>query len=127
MPAVEPTTLRLTTIGRTTGLPHVVIVRFVFSEGAYFVIGGGRKSDWLLNALAGKSGKVRLGGNVQNVACEPFFDEDLVRRPLTKKYGSAIVKEWYSDHETRSLKLTPKAPAVSPERPRRVLWVQETG
>jgi hypothetical protein len=122
---IEPTTLKLITTGRTSGLPHTVIVRFVFSEGVYFVMGGGRKSDWFLNALASKGGKVRVGDHVQTVACEQFFDKDLVRKLLRKKYGSGIVKEWYSGSQTRSLKLTPTAPPATWEGPQRMPSVQD--
>ena len=48
LPQFEPTTQKLITTGRTTGLPHIAVVRFVLSQGAYFVIGGSRKSDWFL-------------------------------------------------------------------------------
>jgi len=123
--AIEPATLRLITTGRTTGLPHTVIVRFVVSEGAYFVIGGGRKSDWFINALASKGGKVSLGDHVQTVECEQFFDKDFVRGLFTQKYGSRIVKEWYSSSQSSSLKLTPTAPPVTRERLRKMLSVQD--
>ena len=33
-PLLEPATLKLITNGRTSGLPHVAIVRFVFFQGA---------------------------------------------------------------------------------------------
>jgi hypothetical protein len=121
----ERTTLRLITTGRTSGLPHTVIVRFVFSEGAYLVMGGGGKSDWFLNALASKGGKVRLGDYVQTFACEQFFDKDLVRKLFRKKYGPGIVKEWYSGSQTRSLKLTPTAPPAAREGPQRMPSVQD--
>ncbi len=106
-PEWEPSTLKIITVGRTTGLPHVAIVRFVFSEGAYFVIGGTRKSDWFLNALATKGGKVRIGDSVQSAACEEYFDTQAVRRLFAKKYGNRIVNDWYSGHQSAALKLTP--------------------
>ena len=106
---LEPTTLKLITAGRVSGLPHIAIVRFVVSEGAYLVMAGDGKSDWFLNALASKSGKVRIGETVQPMACEEFADKDFVRRLFTKKYGVRIVKDWYSGPHTRSLKLTPTA------------------
>jgi SAM-dependent methyltransferase len=108
-PATEPATLKLITAGRTTGLPHIAVVRFAFSDGAYFVMGGSRKSDWFLNALASKGGKVRMGDTVQAVACEEFVDKDTVRRLFTKKYGARIVKDWYSGTQSSALKLTPTA------------------
>jgi hypothetical protein len=107
--ASEPATVRLVTTGRTTGLPHAVVVRFVSSDGVYFVIGGGGRSDWFDNALASKEAKVRLGDRVQAVECEQFFDMDLVRGLFARKYGPGIVKEWYSSSEIRSLVLRPTA------------------
>jgi len=111
----EPATMRFVTTGRTSGLPHTVVVRFVFSDGAYFLIGGGGRSDWFINALASKAAKVRLGDYVQTVACEQFFDTELVRRLFARKYGPGIVKEWYSSSKIRSLILTPTA-IPHPER-----------
>ena len=108
----EPTTLKIITVGRTTGLPHIAIVRFAFHDGAYFVMGAGRRSDWLLNALASNSGKVRLGDSVQEMACEEFADQDFVRALFAKKYGGRIVKDWYSGPQTNSLKLTPTSGAA---------------
>ncbi len=105
----EPGTMEVVTTGRTTGLPHIAIVRFVHSDGAYLVMGGGRKSDWFLNALKSKSAIVRLGDSFQTVRCEEFPDSDLVRRLFTGRYGAETVKEWYSAPEIRSLKLTPTA------------------
>jgi hypothetical protein len=116
--AREQETLRLITTGRTTGLPHTVIVRFVFSERAYFVIGEGDKSDWFVNALASKEGKVRLAGHAEAVTCEEFSDIGSVRRLFERKYGPAIVKEWYSNSQVRSLRLTPTPPPPTLERRR---------
>jgi hypothetical protein len=105
--ASEPATMRLVTTGRRSGLPHAVVVRFVLSDGAYFVIGGGGRSDWFINALASKAAKVRLGDYVQTVACEQYFDTDLVRGLFARKYGPGIVEEWYPSSKIRSLMLTP--------------------
>ncbi|MDA4135177.1 MAG: class I SAM-dependent methyltransferase, partial [Thaumarchaeota archaeon] len=62
--------------------------------------------------LASKSGKVRLGDSVQEVACEEFVDQDFVRALFTRKYGSRIVKDWYSGPQTHSLKLTPTSGVI---------------
>ena len=107
VPQFEPTTLKLITTGRTTGLPHIAVVRFVFSQGAYYVIGGSRKSDWFLNALAGGSVKVRMGESVQAAKCEEFADIETVRRLFTKKYGARTVRDWYTGPRSGALKLTP--------------------
>jgi hypothetical protein len=104
---LEPDTVEVVTTGRTTGFLHIAIVRFVFREGAFLVMGGGRKSDWFRNALASKSAIVKLGESFQAVRCEEFPDNDLVRGLFTKRYGAKTVKDWYSAPEIRSLKLTP--------------------
>jgi SAM-dependent methyltransferase len=104
---LEPSTLKLVTTGRTSGLPHIAMMRFAFSEGTYFVIGGSRRSDWFLNALANKTAKVRLGDTSQPVACEHFADIDLVRALFARKYGPRVVRDWYSGPLSSALKLTP--------------------
>jgi len=112
-PKFEPTTLKVITTGRKTGLPHIAIVRFVFSQGAYLVIGGSRRSDWFLNALAGGSVKVRIGDSVQAANCEEFADIETIRRLFSKKYGARTVRDWYSGPESSALKL---APTSAPSR-----------
>jgi hypothetical protein len=107
---LDPDTVEVVTTGRNTGNPHVARVRFVLSDGAFLVMGGGRKSDWFLNALSSKSALVRLGDSFQTVKCEEFPDSDLVRRLFAKRYGASTVEEWYSAPGVRSLKLTPKTP-----------------
>ena len=111
-PHLEPSTLKLITTGRTTGLPHIAMMRFVFSESVYYVMGAGRKSDWFLNAVSRGKAKVRLGDYLQTVVCEEFIDKDKVRQQYTKKYGGRIVKDWYSGPQTRALRLTPTAPLI---------------
>jgi SAM-dependent methyltransferase len=109
-PAFEPETLKLITAGRTSGLPHIAVVRYASSGGDYFVIGGNSKSDWYLNALARRSLKVRLGEFIQPASCEPAADIEVARRLFTRKYGARIVKEWYSGPESRGLRITPTGP-----------------
>lgn len=104
---LEPGTLKIVTTGRTTGLPHVAVVRFALHGGAYYVMGGSRRSDWFLNAVASRSGKVRIGDTVQAAACEEFGDKDFVRQLFTRKYGARVVRDWYSGEQTCALKLTP--------------------
>lgn len=108
---LEPQTLRLMTTGRVTGRPHGAIVRFAYAEGAYFVMGESRKSDWVLNALARGSAEVNVGDSVQTVVCEEFGDDGYVRRLFASKYGEKVVQEWYEVAGLRSLKLTPRGPA----------------
>jgi SAM-dependent methyltransferase len=109
-PVLEPSTLKLITAGRTSGLPHIAMMRFTLSEGAYLVIGGSRKSDWFLNALSNKTAKVRIGDTSQSVRCEPFVDTDSARALFSRKYGSRVVRDWYSGPLSSALKLTPIGP-----------------
>ena len=109
-PRLEPITLKLITTGRTTGIPHIAMVRFAFSGGVYYVMGAGRKSDWFLNAVASGKAKVRLGDYLQTADCEEYLDKEKVRQLYTKKYGNRIVKDWYSAPQSRALKLTPTGP-----------------
>jgi hypothetical protein len=106
-PKLEPDTVEVVTAGRTTGRPHIAIVRFVIRDGAFLVMGDGRKSDWFLNALTSRSAIVRLGDSFQTVRCEEFPDTGLVRHLFVRRYGAKTLKEWYSFPEIRSLKLTP--------------------
>ena len=108
-PQPQPTTLKLITTGRTTGIPHIAVVRFVLSDGAYLVIAGSRRSDWFLNAVASSSGKVRMGESIQSATCEQFADIDFVRHLFMKKYGPRTVKDWYSGPQSRALRLMPVA------------------
>ena len=113
--AVEAQTISFVTIGRTSRRKHAVVVRFVFHEGVYFVMGAGGRSDWFANALASKSARLAVGGRAEAVAVEQFYDLDLVKELFAKKYGITTVKEWYSDPKIRSLRLTPvKADLASP-------------
>ncbi len=105
--AAEAHTISFVTVGRTSRRKHAVVVRFVFHEGAYFVMGGGGRSDWFANALASKSGRLAAGDRAETVAAERFYDLDLVKGLFAKKYGIPTVKEWYSDPKIRSLRLTP--------------------
>jgi len=86
-------TISFVTVGRTTRRKHAVVVRFAFHEGAYFVMGGGGRSDWFANALASKSGRLVAGGRAEVVAAEQFYGLDLVKGLFAKKYGIPTVKE----------------------------------
>jgi len=55
----QPTTIKFITRGRSTGLPHIVDLRYAKIESSFFVLASDPKSDWVLNALAAKSVKIR--------------------------------------------------------------------
>ncbi len=108
--ALEPLTMKLITAGRVTGRRHAAVVRFASFEGAYFVMGEGRKSDWFLNALTSGRAEVSIGESVRTVTCQEFPDDEFVRHLLAAKYGAKTVEEWYHGASLRSLKLVPQSP-----------------
>jgi ubiquinone/menaquinone biosynthesis C-methylase UbiE len=106
----EPLTLKLLTAGRRTGLPHIVELRFVRSEEAFFVFAGNRSSDWVLNGLAG-SPRARIGQIVYPVSVSKATSLEHTRtlgRFLTR-YGPRVVDSWYR-HAQLCLKLKPIGP-----------------
>jgi len=110
-PAIVEPSIKLVTPGRISELPHVVRLRFTFRNGSFYVLGGQRTSDWVLNALKADTVKVRLGDLVIPAgACEPSEEER--KRTLADfvtKYGSRVVRDWYSNASV-ALRLTPQGP-----------------
>lgn len=106
----EPLTLKLLTAGRRTGLPHIVDLRFVRSEGAFFVFAGGRSSDWVLNALAAAP-RVRVGQSVYHVSVCKATPQEQARtlQQFVNRYGARVVDNWYARAES-CLKLYPTGP-----------------
>ncbi|MDA4136626.1 MAG: methyltransferase domain-containing protein [Thaumarchaeota archaeon] len=102
---------KLVTVGRSTQLPHIVMVRFAQSGGAFFVLAGKAGSDWVLNSLAAGRAKLRLGEYAYEVSVAVERDSSRVLELYSKKYGRALTSSWYSAAET-CLKLTPTAPPV---------------
>jgi ubiquinone/menaquinone biosynthesis C-methylase UbiE len=102
---------KLVTDGRTTKLPHIVMVRFVQSEGAFFVFAGRSSSDWVLNCVAAGRAKLRLGGYSYEVTVSGVEDKASILDMFFKKYGSAVIGGWYANAES-CLRLTPAAPAA---------------
>ena len=91
-------TVKLVTAGRVSRLPHVVEVRFVASAEEFRVIGAGPRSDWVLNALAAASVRVRRGE--LSFPCRARVAEkseaEYTRRLFVRKYGERIVNRWYA-------------------------------
>ncbi len=102
-------TLKLVTRGRKTGLSHIALMRFVNSQGVFFVISGREKSDWAINALATKEAVVRLGDFAQVVSCERHLNREEVIGLFRKKYGKRVVSEWYASSQL-CLRLVPSGP-----------------
>jgi ubiquinone/menaquinone biosynthesis C-methylase UbiE len=99
-------TIKLFTRGRKSGLPHIAVVRFVFSDGAFFVLAGKLQADWALNAVAAGEARIRYGNISQEATCEVFSEKNEVLGLFAKKYGKTIVSEWYANAKL-CLKLTP--------------------
>jgi ubiquinone/menaquinone biosynthesis C-methylase UbiE len=106
----EPLTLKLLTAGRRTGLPHIVELRYVRFEEAFFVIAGDNSSDWVLNALAAAP-RVRVGQSVYPIFVCKATPQEQARTlgQFVKRYGARIVDNWYARAEL-CLKLYPTGP-----------------
>jgi ubiquinone/menaquinone biosynthesis C-methylase UbiE len=106
----EPLTLKLLTAGRRTSLPHIVELRFVRFEDAFFVFAGDSSSDWVLNALGGAP-RVRVGKSVYPVFVCKATPQEQARsfRQFVRRYGARIVDNWYARADL-CLKLYPTGP-----------------
>jgi SAM-dependent methyltransferase len=105
--------IRLETVGRNTGLPHIVELRYIYFEGSFFVLAGRKKSDWVLNAVLSQNGVVRLGETLYDSRVRYATDEEraAVYDAFKRKYGMRLVEEWYGNSQA-CLRLTPKGPPV---------------
>ena len=110
-PAKSETTIKIITEGRVSKLPHVVQVRFILHGGSFFVLGGARRSDWVLNTLRSGVSKVRVQDLVFNAVVAEATDEEKngVFDAFVSKYGSRVVNDWYP-HSALCLRLTPQGP-----------------
>jgi len=90
-------TAKIVTKGRSTGIPHIVRVRFVSLDGKFYAIGGTERSDWVLNSLKQKRVKFRLQEYVWNVQVRRTDSDERtgVLDAFSKKYGARVVRDWY--------------------------------
>jgi len=104
-------TLKLITSGRLTGLPHIAELRYTFIEGSFFVIAGNAGSDWALNILASSGGKVSIGEIAYRVTAssETRTEREKVLESFRRKYGPAIVNQWYRNAQM-CIRLEPLGP-----------------
>jgi ubiquinone/menaquinone biosynthesis C-methylase UbiE len=110
-PVVRPETrefAKLVTTGRVTGLPHIVIVRFTFHDGSFYVLAGRGMSDWAKNAIRAGDSRLRMDELVYEVAATSATEDERRRtvESFIQKYGSKVVKDWYSN-PALCVKLTP--------------------
>lgn len=94
-------TLKLITVGRLTGLPHVTELRYVNTQGLLFVLAGSAGSDWVLNALAFGRAKINTGEVTYQVGARTAtkVEKEQSLESFRKKYGSNTVSQWYRNAE----------------------------
>jgi SAM-dependent methyltransferase len=104
-------TLKLITSGRLTGLPHIAELRYTCIVGSLFVIAGNARSDWALNILASGTGKISIGEIVYRVTAssETIVEREKVLESFRRKYGPAIVNQWYRNAQM-CIRLDPLGP-----------------
>ncbi len=90
-------TTKIVTKGRTTGLPHIVRVRFVSLNGKFYAMAGSERSDWVRNSLRQRKAKLRLHEYVWNVSVKKIDlkEKDIVLQAFSRKYGTRVVRDWY--------------------------------
>jgi ubiquinone/menaquinone biosynthesis C-methylase UbiE len=95
----ETATLKLITIGRSTGLPHVVELRYAHFDGSLFVLAGNTYSDWIRNALARGKCKAKMGEVVYEVIASTAnsHEKTQVLESFRRKYGSRVFDDWYKN------------------------------
>ena len=94
-------TLKLITRGRLTGLPHIAELRFTYLNHAIYVLAGSSKSDWVLNAIASRDAKVKIGEISYHAVPQAAsnIEKEQVLQSFRRKYGSRIVDHWYGGAE----------------------------
>ncbi len=103
--------VKLVTSGRVTRLPHIVVIRFVFHGGAFYVLTGSGASDWAKNAVKSADARLRVDELVYEVAVTSASSDERRRtvEDFIKKYGARLVSNWYPNTSI-CLKLTPVGP-----------------
>jgi hypothetical protein len=114
----EADEIELVTIGRTSGRPHTVRLRFAYADGVVWLRTGerppqpdasgvrrrtaaDRTSDWLRNLEREPDARVRAGGTEIAARYEASTDRDADLRRVVElmreKYGPEWVADWYVD------------------------------
>ncbi len=104
-------TLKLITVGRITGVPHVAELRFTRLGESFFVLASSGSSDWILNALAQGKCKVKIGEVVYQVRANTGTspEKTQVLESFSKKYGPRVLDQWYKNTQA-CLRLDPLGP-----------------
>ncbi len=107
----QTATLKLITIGRITGLPHVAELRYAHLDGSFFVLASNARSDWVLNALRSGKCKAKMSEVVYQVvpSTATSLEKTQVLESFRRKYGSRILDQWYKNTGA-CLRLDPMGP-----------------
>jgi SAM-dependent methyltransferase len=97
--------------GRVTGLPHIVVTRFAYQGGSFYVFGGRARSDWVMNTLAAGTVKLRLRELVYEATSSIAgpLERSAALEWFSKKYGRRLTDSWYAKAEV-CIKLSPSGP-----------------
>jgi SAM-dependent methyltransferase len=103
--------IRLETIGRVSGKPHDVLVRFIAVDGKIIVFPQNRgKQDWVMNLRVNASVEVfGAGKSMTGMARSRQIDglKDPLLKIFTRKYGEAEVRNRYwGQHEYFEIAIT---------------------
>jgi SAM-dependent methyltransferase len=89
-------TFKVVTVGRNSGLPHIVRVRYVQVGSDLFTLGGSGESDWVKNVR--RNGQVRMRTETLAYPAKAEvsqLDRDRVMGLFERKYGKGLVSQWY--------------------------------
>ncbi len=103
-------TFKIVTVGRNSGLPHIVRVRYVQVGADLFALGGSGGPDWLKNVM--HNGQVRMRTETLAYAARAEVsqeDRDMVMDLFERKYGKGLVAQWYGGGSV-CVKLVPVGP-----------------
>ncbi|HEY6282813.1 MAG TPA: hypothetical protein VIW22_02705, partial [Nitrososphaerales archaeon] len=100
-------TFKIVTVGRNSGLPHIVRVRYVQVGADLFSLGGSGESDWVKNVR--RNGEVRMRTETLSYAARGEVsekDREMVVGLFERKYGKSLVAQWYGGRSV-CVKLVP--------------------
>jgi SAM-dependent methyltransferase len=89
-------TFKIVTVGRISGLPHIVRVRFVQVGADLFTLGGSGESDWVKNVRRNSRVRMRTESLAYPARAEVSqTDRERVMELFERKYGKGLVTQWY--------------------------------
>lgn len=107
-------TLKLITRGRLTGLPHIAELRFTYLDNAIYVVAGNSSSDWVLNALASRETKVKIGQTIYPVVAKAGskLEKEQALESFRRKYSPRMIDQWYGGAQL-CLRLDQSGPPIA--------------